>query len=57
MIAGGQLDYLVSEIDTRKMAKYYNTEPLIIPNASHCFMLEEGWVSTAEKINQFFDLD
>jgi len=56
MIAGGQLDYLVSEIDTRKMAKYYNTEPLIIPNASHCFMLEEGWVSTAEKINQFFDL-
>jgi pimeloyl-ACP methyl ester carboxylesterase len=56
MVVGAEKDYLVSETDTRKMGKHYNVEPIIIPNASHCFMLEEGWVFTAEKINQFFAL-
>ena len=56
MVVGAENDYLISEGESRKMGKHYHVEPIIIPNASHCFMLEEGWVFTAEKINQFFDL-
>jgi pimeloyl-ACP methyl ester carboxylesterase len=56
MIVGAQNDELVSEVDTRKMASFYNIQPLIIPNASHCFMLEDGWEETAEKISAFLAL-
>lgn len=56
MVVGAENDYLVSETDTRKMGKHYQVEPIIIPNASHCFMLEDDWIDVAEKINQFFDL-
>lgn len=56
MVLGAENDYLVSETDTRKMGKHYHVEPIIIPNASHCFMLEDDWIDVAEKINQFFDL-
>lgn len=56
MVVGAAKDYLVSETDTRKMGKHYHVEPIIIPNASHCFMLEDDWIDVAEKINQFFAL-
>lgn len=55
MVVGAEKDYLISESDTRKMAANFGIEPLIIEDASHCFMMEDGWESTAEKISQFFD--
>lgn len=56
MIIGGTNDFLIAERDTRKMADSYGIEPLIIPNAAHCLMLEEGWEKVAGKINEFLSL-
>lgn len=53
-IIGAEKDYLVSKTDTERMARFYGLTPYIIPNASHCFMLESGWEKVAEKINAFF---
>lgn len=55
MVIGAEKDYLISENDTRKMAANFGIEPLIIEDASHCFMMEDGWESTAERVSQFFD--
>ena len=55
MVVGAEKDYLISENDTRKMAATFAVDPLIIKDASHCFIMEEGWESTAENISQFFD--
>ena len=53
-IIGAEKDYLVSEADTKRMARFYGLNPYIIPEASHCFMLESGWQQVADKINVFF---
>jgi pimeloyl-ACP methyl ester carboxylesterase len=53
MIIGGEKDYLIPLKDTIRMAKNYKLEPLIVKNASHCLMLEEGWDEVAEKIYSF----
>jgi len=56
MIVGAENDFLVSMKDTVRMAVSYGVEPLLIENASHCFMLEPGWENTADKINYFLSL-
>lgn len=53
MIVGAEKDYLVTEQDTRRMARFYGVDPYIIPSASHCFMLETGWETVAENISAF----
>ena len=53
MIVGAENDFLVSMKDTVRMAVSYGVEPLLIENASHCFMLEPEWENTADKINYF----
>ena len=56
MIVGAENDFLVAMRDTIKMASAYGVEPLIIEDASHCFMLEPGWENTADKISYFLSL-
>jgi pimeloyl-ACP methyl ester carboxylesterase len=56
MIIGGEKDYLISEKDTRQMAASYHITPLIVPQGTHCLMLEQGWELVAEQINAFFSL-
>ncbi|MFN5421999.1 MAG: alpha/beta hydrolase [bacterium] len=56
LIIGGGKDFLISEKDTRQMARSYGVVPVIIPNGSHCLMLEHGWQDVAEKINVFLSL-
>lgn len=53
-IIGAEKDYLVGETDTKRMARFYGITPYIIPDASHCFMLESGWEDVAGIINVFF---
>jgi pimeloyl-ACP methyl ester carboxylesterase len=55
MIVGAENDYLISETSTRKMAAYFQVEPLIIKEAAHCFMLEPGWEKVAAKVEGFFN--
>jgi pimeloyl-ACP methyl ester carboxylesterase len=54
LIIGGEKDYLIPERATRKMVALYNTEPLIVANAPHNVMMEEGWEEVARKIATFF---
>jgi pimeloyl-ACP methyl ester carboxylesterase len=55
MIVGAKNDYLVSEDSIKKMAAYFQVEPLIINDAAHCFMFEPGWEKVADKVADFFD--
>jgi len=55
MVVGAENDYLISEGSIKKMAAYFQVEPLIIKDAAHCFMFEPGWEKVAEKITDFFD--
>jgi hypothetical protein len=54
LIVGGEKDYLIPEMATRKMAALYDTEPLIYANAPHNMMMEAGWEELAKKISAFF---
>ena len=55
MVVGAENDYLISEQSIKKMAAYFQVEPLIIKDAAHCFMFEPGWEKVAEKTADFFD--
>ena len=54
MIVGAEKDFLISLPSIRKMAAYFQVEPLIIKAASHCFMLEPGWENVANEVDNFF---
>jgi pimeloyl-ACP methyl ester carboxylesterase len=53
MVIGGEKDFLVPETATRKMARLYKVEPLIIRGGPHNLMMEEGWEAIAESIHGF----
>lgn len=55
MIVAAEKDFLISLPSIRKMAAYFQVEPLIIKDAAHCFMFEPGWEKVAEKVADFFD--
>ena len=53
LIIGGEKDFLIPKFDTIRMANKYKVEPIIVKDASHCLMLEEGWEDVAAKIYSF----
>lgn len=53
MVIGAEKDYLVPVSEVKRTATVFGVEPILVPNASHCLMLESGWEMTAERIRTF----
>ena len=51
LVAGAEMDGIISVPKVQRTARAYGVEPLIFPGMGHNMMLEEGWPDVADRVD------